>query len=65
MSENRMPKSDLRAISEVLGNTDEGLTDTEITEIFDICGVKDELTDETKWQRLFRAYPVDADTYQG
>ena len=55
MSEDRMPKSDLRAISKVLGNTDEGLTDKEITEILDICGVKDEFTDETKWQRLFKS----------
>ena len=55
MSENRMPESDLRAVTEVLANTDERLTDEQITEILDICGVRDEFTDETKGQRLFKA----------
>ncbi len=58
MSEKRISESDLQAISEVLGDANEGLAETEIAEILDICQIKDEFTDEAKARpHLFQPLP--------
>ena len=55
MSEKRISEPNLQAISEILGEPDEGLAIPEIVEILDICRIKDEFAEETAEQRLFKA----------
>ena len=55
MPEKKISKSDIQTISDVLGDTDEGLTEAEVAEVLDVCRVKDDLTEGTKQQRLFKA----------
>ncbi|WP_108881050.1 TIGR02391 family protein [Anderseniella sp. Alg231-50] len=42
----------LRAVSKILGNTDFGLTNTEIDDLLHICKVPDEMGPGTKWRRI-------------
>jgi len=55
MSEKKISESDIQAISDVLGDTDEGLTEAEIAEVLDVCRIKNDLTEGTKQQRLSEA----------
>ena len=45
-------ESEIRAISQSLGDTEFGLTNHEIDELFQLCGIKDEFGPGTKWKRL-------------
>ena len=46
-------ESELRAITQALGDTDHGLTNAEIDELLHVCKVPDEHGPGTKWRRLY------------
>src|SRR3546814_19322125 len=46
-------ESELRAIAQTLGDTDSGLTNAEIDELLQLCGIADEVGPGTKWRRIF------------
>ncbi len=45
----------LEAACKVLANTDHGLTDLEISDIFQICRLEDVTPEKPGWKRLFNA----------
>ena len=42
-------ESELRAVAQALGDTEQGLTNAEIDELLQLCGVADEHGPGTKW----------------
>ena len=46
----------LEAIAQALGDTDEGLTGSEIEHLLAVCGIEDTDPGMTKWKRLFNAF---------
>lgn len=46
-------ESELRAAARALGETNTGLTNAEIDELFQICGIPDDFGPGTKWKRIF------------
>jgi hypothetical protein len=46
-------ESELRAVAEALGDTNDGLTNTEIDELLHLCQVHDDFGPGTKWRRIY------------
>jgi len=46
-------ESELRAVAQALGDTEGGLTNSEIDELLQVCGVADEMGPGTKWKRIY------------
>lgn len=46
-------ESELRAAAQALGDTDVGLTNAEIDELFQLCRIPDEFGPGTKWKRVY------------
>ena len=46
----------LEAIAQALGETEQGLTGSEIGHLLRICGIEDTDPADTKWKRLFNAF---------
>ena len=53
MTEKIFSESQLRAIAQALGDTSDGLSNSEIDEIFSFCRIQDEVGPNTKWKRIF------------
>ncbi len=47
--------SEIQAIAQALGDTNTGLTGTQIGELLNRCRIRDDFASETKWRRLHKA----------
>jgi hypothetical protein len=56
--------SQLRAIADALGDTDVGLTGSEIAHLLAVCSIADVNPDQTKRHRLYNAFAHDQNTRQ-
>lgn len=56
--------SQLRAIADALGDTDAGLTGSEIAHLLAVCSITDVSPDQTKRHRLYNAFAHDQNTRQ-